>query len=67
MQGVFITMMLGSLLGLLIGVPYVWAKGKGAVIGTYLPLGVFLAMGGAVAHMWGDLLLQWYLQVVGVA
>jgi leader peptidase (prepilin peptidase) / N-methyltransferase len=66
-QGVFLTMLLGSLFGLLIGVPYVWAKGQGAVIGTYIPLGVFLAIGGAIAHACGALLLNWYLQVIGIA
>jgi leader peptidase (prepilin peptidase)/N-methyltransferase len=65
-QGVFITMLLGSLLGLVIGVPIMWARGQLALLGTYLPLGVFLAMGAAVAHGWGDLLLRWYLQTVGL-
>ncbi len=57
-EGVFITMLLGSLAGLLIGVPYVWARGRLELMGTYLPLGVFLALGAAVAHAWGDLLLR---------
>lgn len=65
--GVFITMLLGSLLGLLIGVPVMWARGKLALLGTYLPLGVFLALGAAVAHVWGRVLLQWYLHSVGMA
>jgi leader peptidase (prepilin peptidase) / N-methyltransferase len=66
-EGVFITMLLGSLAGLLIGVPYVWARGKLELMGTYLPLGVFLAMGAGVAHAWGALLLRWYLQFAGLA
>lgn len=66
-EGVFITILLGSVLGLVIGVPYVWSRSKGAVIGTYIPLGVFLAMGAAIAHAWGELLLRWYLQAVGLA
>jgi leader peptidase (prepilin peptidase)/N-methyltransferase len=65
-EGVFITMLLGSLAGLLIGVPYVWARGKLELMGTYLPLGVFLALGAAVAHAWGDLLLRWYLGMAGL-
>ena len=65
-SGVFVTMLLGSLLGLVIGVPVMWARGKLALLGSYLPLGVFLAMGAAVTHVWGDLLLRWYLQSVGM-
>jgi leader peptidase (prepilin peptidase)/N-methyltransferase len=66
-QGVIITMMLGSVFGLLIGVPYMWAHGKLAVLGSYLPLGLFLALGGAIAHACGDLLLKWYMQMLGLA
>ncbi len=66
-DGVFITMLLGSLAGLLIGVPFVWARGQLALLGTYLPLGVFLAMGAMVAHIWGDLLMRLYLQFAGIA
>lgn len=67
LQGVIITMLLGSIFGLVIGVPIMWARGNQAVLGTYIPLGVFLAMGGAVAHGWGDLLTRWYLQLYGLA
>jgi leader peptidase (prepilin peptidase)/N-methyltransferase len=66
-EGVFITMLLGSLAGLLIGVPVLWARGKLALLGSYLPLGVFLAIGAAIAHAWGPLLLGWYLKAVGMA
>lgn len=65
-EGVFITMLLGSLAGLLIGVPLLWARGKLALLGSYLPLGVFLAIGAAIAHAWGALLLDWYLRVSGL-
>jgi leader peptidase (prepilin peptidase)/N-methyltransferase len=66
-QGVFITMFTGSLAGLLIGVPIMWARGKLSVLGTYIPLGVFLALGAAGAHLWGDLLVQWYMDMVGLS
>jgi leader peptidase (prepilin peptidase)/N-methyltransferase len=29
--------------------------------GEYLPFGPFLAAGGVVAALWGELLLEWYL------
>lgn len=66
-EGVFITMLLGSFAGLVIGVPYMWARGKLEMLGSYLPLGVFLAIGGAIAHIWGGLLLQWYMKATGLA
>lgn len=66
-EGVFVTMLLGSLAGLAIGVPYMWARGKLEMLGSYLPLGVFLAIGGAIAHIWGELLLQWYMKATGLA
>jgi len=49
--GALLTMLLGSALGLLIGVPVAYARGNLAALGTYLPLGVFLALGAAVAHV----------------
>lgn len=60
-SGAVMTMMLGSLLGLVVGVPLSALRGQGAVLGTYLPLGTFLALGGALAHAWGEPLLRWYL------
>jgi hypothetical protein len=32
-------------------------------MGTYLPLGTFLALGAAVTYLWGDALIDWYLQI----
>lgn len=63
-SGALVTLFLGSVLGLLIGVPYSLIRGKQQVIGSYLPLGVFLAMAGVVAHFWGDLLSGWYLGLI---
>jgi len=64
--GMLLTLMLGSVLGLLIGVPLTWLRGRLTVMGTYLPLGTFLALGAAVAHVWGAVIVQWYLGFVGV-
>lgn len=59
--GALLTVFLGSVLGLLIGVPLAAIRGELEAMGTYLPLGTFLAMGGAIAYVWGDPLIQWYL------
>jgi leader peptidase (prepilin peptidase) / N-methyltransferase len=59
--GALLTIFLGSLLGLLIGVPLAAARGKLEAMGTYVPLGTFLAMGAAVTYIWGDLMIQLYL------
>lgn len=62
LSGALLTILLGSVLGLLIGVPLAWIRGDLEAMGTYLPLGTFLAMGAAVTYLWGDLLIGWYLQ-----
>lgn len=66
-SGAMLTMLLGSMLGLLVGVPLSWSRGQLAVLGTYLPLGTFLALGAAIAHAWADRILLWYLRMLGVA
>lgn len=59
--GALLTILLGSVLGLVIGVPVAYLQGKLEAMGTYLPLGTFLAMGAAVAFVWGAPLIDWYL------
>jgi leader peptidase (prepilin peptidase)/N-methyltransferase len=59
--GTLLTIFLGSLLGLLVGVPISWIRGRLSALNTYLPLGVFLAMGAAVAHVWGPRMIDWYM------
>lgn len=59
--GALLTVFLGSALGLLIGVPLAWIRGQLEALGTYLPLGTFLAMGATVAYLWGEPLIRWYL------
>lgn len=63
--GAMVTIFLGSLLGILIGVPYMAIKSRGKVLGSYLPLGVFLAMGAAIAHGWGRHIIVWYTGLLG--
>ena len=64
--GALVTIFLGSLFGLVIGVPLTFMRGQRKVLGTYLPLGVFLAAGAAVAHGWGTQLIAWYLRLLGM-
>lgn len=59
--GALLTLLLGSFLGLVMGVPILWLRGRLTPLGSYLPLGAFLAMGAAIAHLWGDAILSWYL------
>ncbi|CAN5812512.1 A24 family peptidase [soil metagenome] len=62
--GMLLTLMLGSLLGVLIGVPLTAMRGRLQALGTYLPLGTFLALGAAVAHVWGPAIVAWYLRFI---
>ena len=59
--GSLLTIFLGSVLGLAIGVPLSWIQGKLEAMGTYLPLGTFLAMGAAVTYARGDAIIGWYI------
>ena len=65
-SGTLLTILLGSLLGLVVGIPLTYARGGLTVLGTYLPLGTFLALGAAVAHVWGDAIIAMYLAWIGV-
>ena len=66
LPGMLLTLMLGSLFGLLIGIPLSALRGKLAPMATYLPLGTFLALGAAVAHVWGQPMIDWYLRLIGM-
>ena len=63
-EGALVTIFLGSLAGLVIGVPVTLARGKNQLMGTYLPLGVFLAIGAAVSLFYADNLAHWYLHLL---
>jgi leader peptidase (prepilin peptidase)/N-methyltransferase len=56
--GAVLTIFLGALLGTLIFGPIALATRR------LVPFGIFLALGAAVAHGWGDDLLRWYLGFV---
>jgi leader peptidase (prepilin peptidase)/N-methyltransferase len=62
--GVLLTLMLGSALGLVLGVPVMWLRGRLLPMQSYLPLGLFLALGGAVTILWGPHIIDWYLRTV---
>jgi leader peptidase (prepilin peptidase)/N-methyltransferase len=64
--GMLLTLMLGSILGLAVGVPLTYMRGALTPMGTYLPLGTFLALGAALAHIWGRTLIDAYLRFVGL-
>jgi len=63
-NGAILTVLLGSILGLAIGVPVMMRRNQLRSLSTYLPLGTFLAMGGAVSHAWGPAIMGWYLRAV---
>jgi len=56
--GAGLTIFLGALLGTLIFGPI------SLITRRLVPFGIFLALGAAVAHGWGDDLIGWYIRVV---
>ncbi|NJD08915.1 MAG: prepilin peptidase [Gemmatimonadetes bacterium] len=62
--GVLLTLLIGSVLGLVLGVPAMWVRGRLAPLQTYLPLGLFLALGAAVTVIWGPALVGWYVRTM---
>jgi leader peptidase (prepilin peptidase)/N-methyltransferase len=62
--GVILTLLLGSLLGVVLGVPVLWIRGRLRPLESYLPLGLFLALGGAIAFLWGQGIIDAYLRYV---
>lgn len=62
--GVVLTLMLGCILGLVLGVPVLWIRGRLRPLESYLPLGLFLALGGAITFVWGPGIVDAYLAYV---
>ena len=55
-KGVLLTVLLSALLGSLVFLPLSFKRKR------LVPFGVFLAVGGAVTFVFGDAIIQWYLQ-----
>ena len=58
-KGVILTTFMGSLLGSIIGVSLILAKGR--EWGSKIPFGPYLALGALVSLLWGEDILVWYL------
>ncbi|HMK60147.1 MAG TPA: prepilin peptidase [Dissulfurispiraceae bacterium] len=57
-KGVFLTTLIGSLSGSLVGIALMIFKGKGRK--TKIPFGPFLALGSLVTLFFGRIILDWY-------
>lgn len=65
--GALLTIMLGAVLGLVVGVPLLARRRGLQTLGSYMPLGTFLALGAAIAHGWGPVMIDWYVvKVLGI-
>jgi len=58
--GVLFTLFSGALLGSAIFGPIAFRTAR------LVPFGIFLAIGAAVAYGWGDPLIAWYLELLGM-
>ena len=60
-QRTLLTILLASVLGVLFAVPALVLRGRYQAFASYLPFGVFLALGAALAYLWGDYVIDWYV------
>jgi leader peptidase (prepilin peptidase)/N-methyltransferase len=60
---VFVGLLLSFWIGALVAIPLLLTKSKG--LKSKLPLGTFLVLGQATAFLWGRLLLEWYMRLLG--
>jgi prepilin signal peptidase PulO-like enzyme (type II secretory pathway) len=62
LQGALLTLIVGSLLGALVGLCYIWFTGKDA--STYeLPFGTFLGAAALGVAFFGEVFLNWYMHL----
>ena len=59
-QATLLVVLLGSMLGLALGIIIIAHSPKGARAKTKLPFGTFLAIAALVALLWGDWIIAWY-------
>ncbi|MCU0575281.1 MAG: prepilin peptidase [Desulfobacterota bacterium] len=65
-QGVLFTVFASSLIGTLIGLPWVLLKkGPEGTLKAAIPFGPFLALGALIYVFWGQLLIGWYFGFLG--
>jgi leader peptidase (prepilin peptidase)/N-methyltransferase len=63
-QAVLLTLLLASLIGSLIGVGVMVARGADSKLA--IPFGPFLSAGALVALFWGRALVSWYISSLGM-
>ena len=60
----FLTLFIGSTLGALIGIFYLWFSGGNRQ--TRIPFGPFLSLGAWISMMWGNNMFQLYIEALGL-
>lgn len=61
-QGVLFTIFIGSLLGSLVGIPWVLSQKKS--MQAAIPFGPFLALGAFLYILFGDVIIAWYFGIL---
>ena len=64
-KGVLLTLLLSSLIGSMIGVTVMLARGGNTRLA--IPFGPFLAIGALIGLFWGEQIVTWYISTLGVA
>jgi leader peptidase (prepilin peptidase) / N-methyltransferase len=64
-KGVLLTLLLSSLIGSMIGVGVMLARGANTRLA--IPFGPFLAIGALIGLFWGEQIVAWYISTLGVA